>query len=126
MMDIGKQVAYWKQSAEEDWAVARQLVKSRRIRHGLFFAHLSLEKLLKALVCRHCQDLAPKIHNLPRLAELAGVGLSPERLDILSEMNAFQIEGRYPDALTLPPTVAEARDYLKRAEEVYEWLINQL
>jgi len=52
--------------------------------------------------------------------------LSTERLDILSEMNAFQIEGRYPEPLTSPPTTAEARGYLKRAEEVYEWLMKQL
>ena len=79
-----------------------------------------------SLVCKHSQDLAPRIHNLPGLAELAGVSLSTQRLDILADMNAFHIEGRYPESLILPPTGEEARGYLKGAEEVYQWLISQL
>ncbi len=53
MIDIEKQIAYWRKGASEDWHVAKQLVKSQQTRHGLFFAHLALEKLLKAHVCRH-------------------------------------------------------------------------
>ena len=52
MVDIDKQISYWKESADEDWAVAQQLLGSGRTRHGLFFAHLTLEKMLKALVCK--------------------------------------------------------------------------
>jgi hypothetical protein len=49
MFDIGKQIAYWRDGAAEDWRVAQDLIKRRQVRHGLFFAHLALEKLLKAL-----------------------------------------------------------------------------
>jgi HEPN domain-containing protein len=41
----------------------------------LFFAHLALEKLLKAHVCRATRDLAPRVHALLRLAERAGLML---------------------------------------------------
>ena len=50
MVDISKQIEYWNRSAQEDWQVAQQLVESGKIRHGLFFAHLALEKVLKAHV----------------------------------------------------------------------------
>jgi HEPN domain-containing protein len=60
MFDIEKQVAYWRNGAAEDLQVAQDLIKRQRTRHGLFFLHLALEKLLKALVCRQTQDLAPK------------------------------------------------------------------
>lgn len=73
MIDVEKQVAYWRDGAQEDWAVARELVGNGRTRHGLFFVHLALEKVLKAHVCRQTRDLAPRIHNLVRLAELTGV-----------------------------------------------------
>ena len=126
MVDIAKQVVYWYESAKEDWAVARQLVDNDRIRHGLFFAHLTLEKTLKALICKHSQDLAPRIHNLSRLAEITGITLETEQIDILAEMNAFHIEGRYPESLTTPPTKEEALNYIARAEKVYQWLVNQL
>lgn len=125
MQDIFKQVNYWRQSAEEDWAVARDLVRDGRTRHGLFFAHLALEKLLKAVVCRHTGQPPPRIHNLVRLAELAGLSLRPADLDTLSEMNAFQMEGRYPIPLLPTLTLAEAEAYVSRAEEVYRWLMNQ-
>ena len=52
MIDVEKQVAYWRASAAEDWQVTEELVSLGRTRHSLFFAHLALEKLLKAHVCR--------------------------------------------------------------------------
>ena len=126
MVDIDKQISYWKENAVEDWAVAQQLLESGRTRHGLFFAHLALEKMLKALVCKNTADLAPRIHNLNRLIDLAGVVPSPVQTDILAEMNAFHIEGRYPETLTKAPTREEAARYIKRAEEVFRWLTNLL
>ena len=124
MVDIEKQIAFWRSSAEEDWDVARQLVANERMRHGLFFAHLALEKILKAIVCKHSQDLAPKLHNLSRLFELAGLALDTGKMEVLAEMNAFHIEGRYPESLTKPPTKIEALNYMARAEEVFQWLMS--
>lgn len=92
MVDIPRQVAAWRKGAEEDWPVACELVERGRLRHGLFFAHLAIEKLLKAHVCRRTEDLAPRIHNLVRLAEQAGLRPSAEQLDVLAEMNQFHDE----------------------------------
>jgi len=114
------------ETAQKKIACCPALLDTGRIRHGLFFAHLTLEKILKALVCKHSQDLAPRIHNLSRLSEMAGIALINEYVDVLAEMNAFHIEGRYPESLTVPPTKEEALNYLARAEKVYQWLMNQL
>jgi len=51
-MDEAKQVDYWRRGAWEDMMAAGMLVKKRRYRHGLFFGHLSLEKILKAHVVK--------------------------------------------------------------------------
>lgn len=96
MIDIDKQIVHWRDGAKEDIEVARELVARGRNRHGLFLAHLALEKVLKAHVCRHTRDLAPRIHSLVRLAELASIKPNKEQLDTLAEMNAFNLEGRYP------------------------------
>lgn len=61
-----------------------------------------------------------------RLAELAQLDLRPEQLDVLAEMNAFNIEGRYPETLSPPPSKEEALRYLRRAEEVFKCLIQPL
>ena len=73
----------------EDWEVAQDLLKHRRTRHGLFFVHLALEKLLKAHVCHSTNDLAPRLHNLIRLAGLAKLTLTQAQLDILADINTF-------------------------------------
>ena len=126
MIDIDKQITFWRDGAQEDWAVACDLLDRSHIRHGLFFAHLALEKALKAHVCRATRDLAPRLHNLVRLAELAGLGLQPDQVDVLAEMNSFNIEGRYPDALSPIPSQEEARRYMTQGEEVFKWLIHLL
>lgn len=45
-------------------------------------------------------------------------------MDILAEMNSFNIEGRYPDTLSPPPSQEEAQHYMTQAEEVFQWLIS--
>lgn len=125
MIDIKKQIEHWRTGSSEDWAVAKDLVERGHIRHGLFFAHLSLEKLLKSYVCKTTQNLAPPIHNLVRLAELSGISIDDHLLDLLAEVSPFNIETRYPDMLVPEPSMEQAMDYLKRIEEVLKWLTQQ-
>ena len=125
MINVKKQVAYWEKSSEEDWKAAGNLLKNKHIRHALFFVHLSLEKLLKAHVCSHINDLAPRIHNLVRLAESSGLIFTQDQIDILAEINSFNIEGRYPESLSKPPSFVEAKKYFSKAEEVLLWLRSQ-
>jgi HEPN domain-containing protein len=126
MIDIAKQIAYWRDGAREDWEVAQELVERGRALHGLFFAHLALEKVLKAHVCRATGDLAPRIHDLERLARLAGLNPSEEQIRVMGRLNRFNIEGRYPEPSQMPPTPEESRVYIASAREIYEWLVNQL
>gem|GEM_PF-3837585 len=59
---------------------------------------------MKAHVCCVTQDIAPRLHNLVRLAELAELDIQPAQMDILAEMNSFNIKGRYPHTLSPPPS----------------------
>lgn len=126
MVDIQKQIEHWRANALEDWQVARDLIDDGHFRHGLFFVQLSLEKALKAHVIRTTQDLAPRIHNLVRLVQIAALDIRPEYLDVLADMNAFNLEGRYPDVDLPLPTKEETQNYLARSEEVFQWLMSQL
>lgn len=122
MVNIDKQVEHWRVGAEEDLAVALQLVSQGTIRHGLFFAHLSLEKILKAHICQTTNNLAPQTHNLSRLAAIADLSLTDVNRDLLAIVNGYNIEGRYP-ALFLPlPSPAEAAEKMKNIQELFEWL----
>ena len=126
MVDIAKQVAYWREGAEEALGAARDLAEKHRWGFCLFLAHLALEKLLKAHVCKQMHGLAPKIHNLNRLAELAGLAPSPEQVNLMARMTELQREGRYPNPLVPPPDADTARDGLRRTEELFQWLLQTL
>jgi HEPN domain-containing protein len=123
MVDIDQQVTYWREGAREDWEVACELVDRGRALHGLFFAHLALEKILKAHVCRCTGDLAPRLHNPGPAGRDSRA--APE-FSSAADMNAFNIEGRYPGSLLPRPSASEGRGYMTRAEEVFRWLIHQL
>jgi HEPN domain-containing protein len=125
MVDPDKQISYWRASAEEDWGAAEDLVRLRRLRHGLFFAHLALEKVLKAHVCRVTRDLPPRIHQLLRLADRAKLLLSDEQRVLLARFDRHQLEGRYSDTLLGVEDPAATKEELREAREVFEWLNQQ-
>lgn len=125
-MDIDEQVKYWKTGSAEDLAAAESLLEKGHLRHSLFFAHLALEKMLKAHVTRQTKDMAPRIHSLPRLVSLAGLKLDGEQMDFLREFGAYQIEGRYPDAQQVEIDRVLAGEELRRTRKMMEWLSRQL
>lgn len=126
MVDITEQINYWRNGALEDLEAAKQLINGDKIRHGLFFTHLSLEKILKSHVCKSTQKIAPKIHNLIRLVEIAGLSVPDDKIDLLAEMNELNLEGRYPVPFLPPVSIKEAKDYIEKTQEVLQWFIQQL
>ncbi len=124
-MNVAAQVAYWQAGSDEDIAAAKSLLELGHLRHALFFAHLALEKLLKAHVCRTTQDFAPRVHDLLRLAELAGVPVPPKRAAWLARFQKYCLEGRYPDPAPAP-TLEEAQRGVTEAEETRSWLMSLL
>jgi HEPN domain-containing protein len=126
MVNIEKQIEYWRAGAAEEWALATELFSGGHTRHGLFFLHLTLEKIIKAHVCKKIGDLAPKDHNLVRLIEKAMLPLSEEDRSFLSGMTRFNVEGRYPDSYEELPSVESVDKIKKESERIYKWLLDQL
>lgn len=126
MADMSEQIEYWQMIAEEDWEVGRQLIGNNKTRHGLFFVHLTLEKLAKACFCKTRGKTPPKIHNIVRISELAGLDVPDDICRFMARMNEFNLEGRYPWLLIKPPSKAEALEYYNQANEVMLWLKKQL
>lgn len=124
-IDTLKQIEYWRSGASEDWDVAVELVNAGRTRHGLFFAHLALEKMLKAHVCRTTGDLAPRIHALLRLAERTNLAPSEEQRLFLARFDRYQLEGRYPGPNRDWIDLSTAQQELRKAQELFEWLSRQ-
>lgn len=121
-MNVRKQIDYWKASSDEDLAAAESLLEKGHLRHCLFFAHLAIEKMLKAHVTRQTNDIPPRIHNLIRLAEIAGLPISPEQGGFLSGFDVYQLEGRYPDSAQILLDLKVAQEKVASAEEILKWL----
>ena len=126
MVDVRKQIEYWAKSSDEDFAAAQSLLEKGHLRHSLFFAHLAIEKMLKAHVTRQTKDIPPRIHNLVRLAKLAQLNPDYDQLEFLREFNLYQLEGRYPDDKPVSIGLSLAREEIQKAEQIIVWLKTQL
>ena len=91
-------IDYWISTAAEDCISVEVLFDRKRYLHGLFWAHLTLEKLAKAhWVKSHEENIPPKVHNIVWLLEESGVDLGKEAMAFLVKFNRFQLSTRYPD-----------------------------
>jgi len=94
---IKKVIKYWLETSENDYQTMLWLSKGKRYSDALFFGHIILEKILKALVVEQTNDQAPRIHNLTKLYELAQINISKTEESFLDEVNKYNIRCRYPD-----------------------------
>ncbi|OSM06736.1 HEPN domain-containing protein [Magnetofaba australis] len=125
-MNVQRQIDHWRTGSDEDLEAAEIMITAGKRRHGLFFLHLSVEKILKAHVWRVTQEHPPKIHNLLRLVQIAALSLGQEQSALLVKLNRHCLEGRYAEEVAATPDAAETEILLQQAKEVQTWLRNQL
>ena len=97
MLSIEDQAKYWRESAQSDFKTMKVLFDGKRYSDSLFFGHIVLEKILKAFAVLETKKEAPKIHNLIRLVEMAGIDLTDDTLKYIATVNNFNIRARYDD-----------------------------
>jgi len=90
-------IEYWLNSAEHDFVTMNGLYEIKRYSDSLFFGHMVLEKVLKALFVAVKNEESPRIHSLVRIVELAGVDFLKNDLLLLRVIDRFNIRARYPD-----------------------------
>jgi HEPN domain-containing protein len=125
MTELAKTLAYFQKSSEEDWRVAQTLFLSKNYAHSLFFCHLTLEKLLKAIIVAKTDKAAPYIHDLVKLAKLGDIELDEKTKEALEEITTFNIAGRYDDekqTFYKKCTRAYAEKYFNLSSSIYLWI----
>ena len=93
--------------------------------YTLFFGHLTIEKLLKAIFVSKFNEPPPHTHRLSYLAEKTGLGLSSERIELLEIITDFNLEARYPDerfSFHKRCTKEFTETYMNKIEEIKKWL----
>lgn len=127
--DIKKIVKYWLEAAEHDFDMANSLFRTGKYDYCLFLCHLSLEKILKALVVNVTKEHAPFTHNLLYLAGKTGAQLSKSQIEFLDQVNEFNIEARYPEDLKAFYKKVDrlyAKKYLDKSKETWKWFRQKL
>ncbi len=122
---------FWIESSEEDYNVMKVLYANKKNNYCLFFGHLVIEKLLKALYAKENKNApyAPKSHDLLYLAEKINLKLTEEQEDIFDLITKFNMSARYDDykkEFYFKCTDEYTSKQLKNIEEVRKWLKDQL
>lgn len=128
-MSREEKVKYWIKSADNDWIVAGHLFEKGDYPYALFFGHLTVEKLLKAVFVSKFHESPPLTHRLTYLAEKIGLELSPEKLERLEIITDFNLEARYPDekfSFHKKCTKEFTEKNLEKIGEIREWLLERM
>lgn len=127
--DVDKTIKYWLDSAAYDLDTGRALLESKRFPYALFFGHLSIEKVLKAIVVKAMREHAPYTHSLTFLASKAKIEIPEPIVDKLAEYTEFHLESRYPDEkkdFYKKCTEEFTREKFREMEDVFQWLNQRL
>ena len=122
-------VQTWVDQARYDQETAEAMFASKRYLYVLFCCQQAVEKLLKAIIVDRTGEFPPRIHNLPRLVEAAGIEIDEERIDFLAMLSAYYIQTRYPEemvAIASTVTRSIADENLCKTKEITKWLISML
>lgn len=125
-MNVEKQITYWLDGALSNIDTAKLLIENGKLIEGLFFAHLSIEKILKAHYVKANNELAPKTHNLNYLSEKSLLNFSAEQKELIAVLMEFQLEGRYPEHYPEKPSLNETHEYYLKTTELLQWLKEKL
>ncbi|MDP2683444.1 MAG: HEPN domain-containing protein [bacterium] len=90
-------IKIWLEGSVDATDTAQKLFDSKKFNHSLFFLHLALEKLLKAIFIHKFDSAPPYTHDLIILAEKCGINISDKQKAQLSEISEFNVTARYEE-----------------------------
>jgi HEPN domain-containing protein len=112
MINVPKQIEYWRNTAESDIETASILINSGKYVEGMFFCHLSIEKIIKALVVKQTENIPNRSHDLFYLLEIAKIEFTEAQSGFMQILMKYQLEGRYPEYYPKAPSADKINDYL--------------
>jgi len=120
MINILKQIEYWRNTAESDIETATILINSGKYVEGMFFCHLSIEKIIKALVVKQTENIPVKSHDLFYLLDIAKIQFTEEQSNFMQILMKYQLEGRYPEYYPKAPSTEKINDYLYQTKTLLQ------
>lgn len=108
---------------------AEAMLKSGRYLYVLFTCQQAIEKVLKAIVIAKTKKFPPRIHNLVKLADIAGIVLDKEQSLFLEKLSYYYLETRYPDDIVkIGKQIKKnlAKQYFDKTGDIIKWLRQEL
>ena len=124
-----KAIQEWLEISEYDLETARAMLNTGRYVYVVFMCQQSLEKILKAIYVKKKNELPPRTHNLLYLIEALDIKMSKENVLLLSHLNQFYLESRYPGEraqLAKEMNKERSEKILKESKEVWKCLRGKL
>lgn len=118
-------VKYWIKSSDNDYKTMGYLFQGRNYPWSLFVGHILVEKLLKAYYVKNIDINTPYIHDLLRIADKSGLGLSEEQKNFLDTLTSFNIKARYDDYKLRFYKICTKRfaaEYIAKIKEFRIWI----
>lgn len=119
----------WAEQARYDLDTARAMLDSGRYLYVVFCCQQAVEKMLKAVIAERSGQCPPRLHNLLRLAEHAGVELDRSQTVLMEDLSRYYIQSRYPEeipALSRGLDRQRGQQVLNQTEDVLRWLSSML
>lgn len=118
---------YWFSISDYDFETAKALLFTGRYLYVGFMCHQSVEKAMKAVYAAKDGKIPPKIHNLIRIARMAGLfeRMSEEMRDLLYLLNPLNVRSRYPvydDVNDMIPDPDQCAKMIEDTEGVLKWI----
>ena len=120
MINVLKQIDYWKSTSESDIETASILISSGKYIEGMFFCHLCIEKIIKALVVKQIQDIPPRSHDLFYLINLTKLDFTEQQSEFMQILMKYQLEGRYPEHYPKIPSIEKINEYLCQTKDLQQ------
>jgi len=118
-------IKYWKELSDYDIKTAEFMLESKRYPYCLFMCHLSIEKILKALIVKKTKDHAPYSHNLINLGKITDIDFSEEDKALIADLTEFNLEARYPEwqkEFYSQCSKKYTEDYFIKTKKLQKWL----
>jgi HEPN domain-containing protein len=122
-------IAYWLESSEANHTSMLNMFANGEYVWSLFVGHLCIEKLLKACYVKEIDPIAPRTHDLHKLAMRCNLEMTEEQMDTLQYVTQFNIEARYEEykrEFYKKCSKDFAEHNVKTIEGVRRWLLEKI
>lgn len=120
----------WLERVNYDMETAEAMYSARRYIYSVFMCQQAIEKCLKAYMVFKKIELVP-VHNLRRLAEMAGIvdEINKDDLQRMDFLSQYYLNARYKEdveELLSQITPEKAVDFLNFTREKIKWLTQKM